>query len=517
MKPTLFSGKLSSAEETERLEEKEKDPESSGRVDAIQVLGPWTCCDLDRLQQTSLADSREALTMSTYGTRRLGRDVPALASSRRRRDAETEEDSDPQDVQLNDPQEAAHSDQRAAAFMRSYRLITVNDTARKQAQQIGDAEIKKKAAELVRYALACEYQRTSIRKEDIRTKVLDEKTSRLFGLVFNAAQEMLYRTFGFHMVEVRAKGADNAELTRQAQEVLRAAASSANGLRSREKQPDESCATDGGLGTNIWILQSAFSPDLIKELVSVDDELTKAYASTSEPTWTSDRRRQAASLAKSAVDWKRADRQDGEMGLLYVILALILVNGRTITDATLHMYLRRIHLTPHTPLPAALRGTGPAQGSGSTGSQSTQTQSRARATQGTLEGFMNAMIKQSYLEKQRSDIGIDHMTAAVNQAQAQGRRRGRTSGAGGRANNADDESTVWEWRWGSRAEAEIGEKKVAELISLLFTDPSVAQDGVQGAEEEDEETQAIDQDRLAKRRKMLLTNIASVAGSQLID
>lgn len=136
---------------------------------------------------------------------------------------------------------------------------------------------------------------------------------------------------------------------------------------------------------------------------------------------------------------------------------------------------------------------------------------------GTLEGFLNAMTKQSYLEKQRSDVGVDVMDAAVNQAQTQSRRRGRTSGAGGRAAGAVDEDTVWEWRWGSRAEAEVGEKRIAELISLIFTDPSATQDGAQaGEEDEDEETQAIDRDRRAKRRKMLLTNIASVAGSQLV-
>lgn len=108
------------------------------------------------------------------------------------------------------------------------------------------------------------------------------------------------------------------------------------------------------------------------------------------------------------------------------------------------------------------------------------------------------------------------MDAAVNQAQTQGRRRRRASG-GGRANGADDENTVWEWRWGSRAEAEVGEKRIAEFISILFTDPSSVPNGAPADEEEDEETQGIDRHRLAQRRKMLLTNIASVAGSQLID
>ncbi len=137
--------------------------------------------------------------------------------------------------------------------------------------------------------------------------------------------------------------------------------------------------------------------------------------------------------------------------------------------------------------------------------------------QGTLEGFLNSMSKQNYLERQRSDVGVDVMDAAVNQVQTQGRRRGRPSG-GGRANGADDENTVWEWRWGAVPRLRSERSAIAEFISILFTDPSSVPNGAPAEEEEeDEETQAIDRHRLAKRRKMLLTNIASVAGSQLID
>ncbi|TKY85483.1 hypothetical protein EX895_005645 [Sporisorium graminicola] len=433
--------------------------------------------------------------MATYVSQRRGRDVPADTERRRARDAQAES-SNAQASQADTPEESASQDDGdhgSMTTMASYSKVNVLDAARKQADQLGQAEINKKAAELVRYALACEYQRTLIRKDDIRSKVLDDKTSRSSGPVFNAAQKMLHQTFGLSMVEVRAKGADNAELAKQAQDVLRAAASSANGLRPRGQQAsaDDSGAADGGPGTNIWVLCSALSPALINELVSVDQELSNAYgqtrsASASSPS--SQRRRQATSVSKAAVDWNRADHQDGEMGLLYLILALILVNGRTITD-------------------------GPAYGSASSGSQSTQTQARTRTMQGTLEGFLQSMTRQQYLEKQRSDVAVDFVDAAVNQAQIQGRRRVRPSAAG---NRADDETTVWEWRWGSRAEAEVGEKRIAELISVLFTDPSASQDGAQAAEEEDEETEAIDRERLVKRRKMLLNNIASVAGSQLV-
>lgn len=275
--------------------------------------------------------------MATYVSQRRGRDVPSVTAWRRRRDAE-DEASTSQVSQAGTSNDSQQDDEDAPSMtiMDTYSKIIVTDTVRKQAEQVGQAEIKKKAAELVRYALACEYSRSVIRRDDVRANVLDDKTSRVFAPVFNAAQKMLHQTFGYHMVELRAKGADNAELAKQAQEVLRAAASSANGLRPRGQQPvEDTSAADGGPGTNQWVLRSALSPTLIKELVSADEKLSNAYAeasSSSSSSSSTQRRRRAASETKAAVDWNRADHQDGEMGLLYIILALILVNGRTITD-----------------------------------------------------------------------------------------------------------------------------------------------------------------------------------------
>lgn len=284
--------------------------------------------------------------MATYGHRssqRLRRDEPVVASSSRhhasssRRDAEagssstTHPTTSAQSIDEGDDDDAEFFD---GALLQPI-LLNVTDTARKQAEQVGQAEIDKKGAQLARYALACEYKRMPIRKEDIRKDVLDPNTTRCFIPVFNAAQKMLHRTFGYLMVEVRPKGADNAELAKQAQEVLRAATSSANGLRPRGQPRDDPSGADGPQASNIWTLQSALPAQVNKALVKADDELTKIYAQanpTNASTPSSTRRRQAESESKSVIDWKAADRQDGEMGLLYIILALILVNGRTITD-----------------------------------------------------------------------------------------------------------------------------------------------------------------------------------------
>lgn len=464
-----------------------------------------------------------ATYISSRSSQRLGRGDPPVASSSRhaesssrRRDAETEEASTSRVSPASDPGSNRDDHNDGIYAMATPLTLNVTERAQKVAEQIGQSEIDKKAAELARYALACEYQRNIIRKDDIAKVITDGIPPGAFNVIFNAAQKRLHKVFGMAMVEVRKKGADNAELAKQAKEVLRAAEASANGLRPRNQQRQNSPTSEAGPSSNQWVLRSSLFPQVLEKLAQIDEELTNAYAEAIAPcssASSAQRRPSSAKEPKAALDWKSADHQDGEMGLLYIILALILVNGRAISEPTLFMYLRRLHLDPQKPLPSALRGTGPILGSSSNGSQNTQTQSRTRAMQGTLEGFLNAMVRQSYLEKQRSDVGIDHVDAAINQAQTQSRRRGRPSGAAG----AHDETTVWEWKWGSRAEVEVGERSIAKMIAHIFTHPSATPSGTQAAEEEDEETREIDRNRLAKRRKMLLANIESVAGSKLVN
>jgi hypothetical protein len=55
--------------------------------------------------------------------------------------------------------------------------------------------------DVVRYALACEYKKVFIRKEDINKKILQEH-SRQFGVVFKEAKEQLMEIFGMTLVEV---------------------------------------------------------------------------------------------------------------------------------------------------------------------------------------------------------------------------------------------------------------------------------------------------------------------------
>jgi hypothetical protein len=68
-------------------------------------------------------------------------------------------------------------------------------------QQSGSEELAKK---LVRLALACEYQRKPIRRQDITEKVLGTN-SRAFKEVFQRAQHELELVFGMRLVELPVK------------------------------------------------------------------------------------------------------------------------------------------------------------------------------------------------------------------------------------------------------------------------------------------------------------------------
>lgn len=446
-------------------------------VDESQQLTP----------RTSQRQTKQTGTNSGRRTRRVAEDRPATPEPA---DEQEEDEESSEEEQSSEP----------SSRLRPAPLLSVPVNVQKATDSIAIDEIEQKGAELARYALACEYQRMPVRGEHVRREVLvDNKYSRVFNSIFNEAQKILQKTFGYHMVEVRPKGADNVELEKQAEAAIREASSQANGLRSRNKEREASPGQEGRTNSNIWVLRSALPPKVTKALVNVSNSLALDESSRS----TANSRQQTG---ESAISWSKANQQGGEMGLLYIILGLILVNGRTVTDFTLMSCLKRLRLPLHDVLPTSLRGTGPAPGLSSSGTQSTQTQARQRAKQGTLDGFLTAMIRQSYLEKQRADASADGQARPGNGTQTRGRR----------ARPVDDENTVWEWRWGNRSEIEIGEQRIASFMADIFLDPSASHDAPDD-DVADASTRAVDRAILKKRKRSLLENIASVAGSALIE
>lgn len=85
----------------------------------------------------------------------------------------------------------------------------VSDDEQDQDQDIDgaqrdDSEQNQMVKKLVRYALACEYSRTPIRREGIKEKVLGDQ-GRAFKKVFEGAQKQLRAVFGMEMVELPAR------------------------------------------------------------------------------------------------------------------------------------------------------------------------------------------------------------------------------------------------------------------------------------------------------------------------
>ncbi|BGP56297.1 hypothetical protein JCM8202v2_003912 [Rhodotorula sphaerocarpa] len=200
-------------------------------------------------------------------------------------------------------------------------------------------------------------------------------------------------------------------------------------------------------------------------------------------------------------------REEGALyGILGVVLALILVNGRVLGDDQLISYLKRLSLTPSTPLPLSLSAPHP--------------------DALTLAKYLELLVRQQYLECANSGQG-GATGATQAQTQTQGGRSGRPStggtqrkkrggGAGdGERGGAGAEAgdPALEWRWGPRAEAELGEKGVGQFVERIFFDPSAMgrkSAGING--EEEEAAQAGQGARRGKNGERFLKELARAAG-----
>ncbi|KAL1930998.1 hypothetical protein VTP01DRAFT_10135 [Rhizomucor pusillus] len=223
------------------------------------------------------------------------------------------------------------------------------DEASSQSQNVDwDSEaLSRKVKDTVRYALACEYKRVPIRREDINKKILHERT-REFKTVYQKAQEKLKYLFGMEMSE----------------------------LPSREK---------GGLKVNLSKTdgpkaQSTNSYVLINKL----DAKYKVHEI----------------LPHSEEEYQQT-------GLLYVILALIFVHEKTITDVDLKQNLDRLRVTDET------------------------------ETFGDREKLLEYYVKQGYLH--RAKAGEDP--------------------------NSD---VVYQYYWGPRAKIEVADTDITDFIISLY-------------------------------------------------
>src|SRR6266702_1210005 len=210
-------------------------------------------------------------------------------------------------------------------------------------------------------------------------------------------------------------------------------------------------------GSKTYILRSTLDPALIERAALTNKRIFEVEAADAPDDV--DDAEPGTRTYGSLNAWNSAD-QLSALGILYVILALILVNGKVISDSASHrtvvreraadmhvftvdlrLLLRRLRLRPPTQiaLPA-------------------HTPHRTL----TFDAYLSQLQRQGYLDRAR--IGAS--------GAAQKRRRGGGAGAtqAGGGGGGEENDVVWEWRWGPRAAAEIGETAVARFVAEFMAE-----------------------------------------------
>ncbi|KAG9075416.1 hypothetical protein FS749_012921 [Ceratobasidium sp. UAMH 11750] len=201
-----------------------------------------------------------------------------------------------------------------------------------------------------------------------------------------------------------------------------------------------------------------------------------------------------------------------------VILGLVLVNGRSIADHTLKRLLKPLGLTPTAEMLLPI------------------TTPRRKMK---FQDFLTHLTKLGYLERQRAATA----TAGAGGSTQQARKRGRQSQATQATGDDDEDGSAVEWRWGSRAHAEIGERAVAEfmvdfMVERAMRDAARAlrrqkqtqggEDDEGGDEDEDEDEgegerverakdKAALEERGKKMREVMMRDVERSAGGHLSE
>ena len=151
---------------------------------------------------------------------------------------------------------------------------------------------------LVRLALACEYQRRPLRRTDISEKVLNKNDGRSFKRVFAAAQQQLRAIFGMELVELPAR----------------------EKVTLQQKRAAQKSTSQGAKAPTQWILVSILPAQFRDPAILPPVPAPTAEA---EGTYT---------------------------GLYTLLVALIMLGGGQIPQAKLERYIRRLGIEDRTPV-----------------------------------------------------------------------------------------------------------------------------------------------------------------------
>lgn len=201
----------------------------------------------------------------------------------------------------------------------------------------------------------------------------------------------------------------------------------------------------------------------------------------------------------SIFSWGQND-QLGALGILYVILALILVNGKVVQERKLYFILSmkwRIEVY----FVGALRGQLKELGLPSTAGRSPilfTTIATHRAMK--VDDYLSLLLRQGYLDRQ-----------IVGEVSGAGRKRARGK-VGGDAHNdmGMQAGDMYEWRWGARACCEVGETDIARFVAEFMVNYNTGEK----AGDEDEDDEGTEGRKKTKVEKMYM-GVRKAAGGSL--
>ncbi|KWU44388.1 hypothetical protein RHOSPDRAFT_33949 [Rhodotorula sp. JG-1b] len=301
---------------------------------------------------------------------------------------------------------------------------------------------------MVRWVLFNESHRRVLRRQDIVKAVLTDGRGRHFTSLLPKVQKILRDVLGLDLVALRPKESATGKAQPKAYVVRSIVPLPLLRHLQTHRYSDLSFSFNGAdqaqdQGNNL-------SSSKKKSLRRVLSE------------WNADR--DAGEDEEQGSVLRDVKREEGALyGILGVVLALILVNGKVLGDDQLVSYLKRLSLTPSTNLPLSLASPHP--------------------DSITLSSFLSHLIKQQYLERGSSaHLGAATQGGGGGGAKSQARttqtqratHRGKE--AGGAAEAGDP---AIEWRWGPRSEVELGQVGVAKFVHQVFTDPGSLPRGAQ--------------------------------------
>ncbi|GAA5875109.1 hypothetical protein JCM1840_007256 [Sporobolomyces johnsonii] len=286
--------------------------------------------------------------------------------------------------------------------------------------ELSEAEKKHYIQMMVRYILFNESHRRVLKREDIVKNVLTDGRGRHFNLLLPKAQKVLKDVMGMELVLLR---------------------------------PKEGAA--GKNPTKAWILRSTLPTPLLRysathsssnfstPLTAGSEDASRKSLRHELAAWEADEEALVSPAEEGGVLRDAKREEGGAYGVLGVILALILVNGKVLGDDQLISFLRRLQLYPSSIIPLTLASPHPQHL--------------------TLSAYLALLTKQQYLERGKS--GQAAQTGQAARGRTQGPSRTQRTTADGVQESGDPSV---EWRWGSRAEAEIGEEGVGKFVKVIF-------------------------------------------------